>query len=269
MVEGETTWFDADKLGALLFAAVFFLVAVWETLKPARAATTSFSLRWLGNVVLFLLVWTVSALLPSLTVDAAANMAFEHEWGLFNVFSWHGAVGIALGFVALDFIGYWVHRLYHAVPILWRLHALHHSDTDLDVTTTIRHHPFEVLTQLPLNMAAVIAFGFPPAAIVLYGTVVIIAQLFQHGNVEIPMGLRWISILVITPALHRVHHSVAYDENNSNFSNFLTIWDRMFGTLRSEPLAPLRVGLPEFSSDKFQRLDKMIVLPWLVTRAHP
>ena len=146
---------------------------------------------------------------------------------------------------------------------------MHHSDTDLDVTTTIRHHPFEVLTQLPLNMAAAIAFGFPPAAIVLYGTVVIIAQLFQHGNVEIPMGLRWISILVITPALHRVHHSVAYDENNSNFSNFLTIWDRMFGTLRTEPLSPLRVGLTEFGSDKFQRLDRMIALPWLVTRVHP
>ena len=269
MVEGDATWFDADKIGALLFAAVFFLVAAWEALKPARAATTSLSLRWLGNVILFLVAGAIGAFLPSLTVDSAAVLAREQGWGLLNVFSWHGAVGIALSFIVLDFIGYWEHRLYHAVPILWRLHALHHSDTDLDVTTTIRHHPFEVLTQLPLNMAAAIVFGFPAVAIVLYGTVVFIAQLFQHGNVELPTGLRWVSILVMTPDLHRVHHSVAYDENNSNFSNLLTIWDRMFGTLRPEARATLRVGLADFASDKFQRLDRMLVLPWLVTPVRP
>jgi sterol desaturase/sphingolipid hydroxylase (fatty acid hydroxylase superfamily) len=269
MVDGETTWFDADKVGALLFIAVFFLVAVWETFRPARVTTATLSLRWLGNVVLFLLAWAIAAFLPFLTVDSAAVIAREQGWGLLNVFSLHGAVGIALSFIALDFIGYWEHRLYHAVPTLWRLHALHHSDTDLDVTTTIRHHPFEVLTQLPLNMAAAILFGFPPAAIVLYGTVVIIAQLFQHGNVELPTGLRWISTLVVTPALHRVHHSVAYNENNSNFSNFLTIWDRMFGTLSPEAPATLRVGLTEFASDRFQRLDRMLVLPWLVRPVRP
>jgi sterol desaturase/sphingolipid hydroxylase (fatty acid hydroxylase superfamily) len=264
LADDTANWINADNIGAFLFAAVFFLVAAWETLKPARAATTSFSLRWFGNVALFLLLWATGTFLPFLTVDGAVLVARDQGWGSLNGFTWPGSVGIALSFIALDFIGYWEHRLYHSVPTLWRLHALHHSDPDLDVTTTIRHHPLEALTLLPLNAAAAIVFGFPPAAIVLYGTVVIIAQLFQHGNVELPMGLRWIGLLVMTPALHRVHHSVDYDENNSNFSNLLTIWDRLFGTLRPDARVPLRVGLTEFASIKFQRLDRMLALPWLV-----
>jgi len=268
-MDSASDWFDAGKIGAPLVAGVFFLVAAWEAFRPARAATTSLGLRWFGNFALFSLVWAMGAFLPLLTVDGAAAMAREQGWRVLDIASWPSAVAIGLSFVALDFIGYWEHRLFHAVPILWRLHALHHSDTDLDVTTTIRHHPFEVLTQLPLNAAIAVLFGFPPAAIVLYGTVVIVGQLYQHANVEHPPALRWIGVLVMTPALHRIHHSAAYDESNSNFSNFLTLWDRLFGTFRAAPRATLHLGLTEFSAPGFQRLDRMLFLPWLVTGQVP
>jgi len=265
MVDDTRTWIDVGRIGVLLFAAVFFLVAVCEGLNPARATTSSFSLRWFGNGVLFLLAWVTGRFLSFLPADAAALVAREEGWGLLNFSHWPGGAAVLLSFITLDFIGYWEHRLYHAVPILWRLHSLHHSDPDLDVTTAIRHHPLEVLTLMPLSAAAALVFGISPESIGLYGTIVTIAQLVQHGNVELPAGLRWLSALVVTPELHRVHHSVDYDESNSNFSNFFPIWDRLFGTLRAEARAVLRIGLPAFSSKKFQRLDRMLALPWSVT----
>lgn len=245
-----------------MFPAAFLLVALWEAARPARSETTSVALRWFGNLILMLLTWMIAVLLPFLTGFGTALIAREHGWGLFNTVPLPEAIAIPLGFVALDLLGYWQHRLFHAVPFMWRLHALHHSDPDLDVTTTVRHHPLEVLFQLLLDASVGVVFGFPPAAIALYGGTVIAVQTFHHGNIELPKALRWIGALIITPELHRVHHSIAFDENNSNFSNLFPLWDRLFGTFRPQARENLRLGLPELGSAKFQRLDKMIAAPW-------
>jgi sterol desaturase/sphingolipid hydroxylase (fatty acid hydroxylase superfamily) len=260
-------WISTANFEALLFPAAFLLVALWESLRPARAETIAMSLRWFGNIVLFLLSWIIATLLPFITGLGAALLARQHGWGLLNAFATPAAVSIPLSFVALDLFAYWEHRLFHAVPVMWRLHALHHSDPDLDVTTTVRHHPFEVVLQLLFDAVAAMVCGFPPAAIALYGLIVTVNQTVQHGNIEWPKALRWIGNLIVTPEVHRIHHSMAFDENNSNFSSLLIVWDRVFGTLRLRSHEQFRLGLAEFAAAESQRLDRLLATPWLVPRA--
>jgi sterol desaturase/sphingolipid hydroxylase (fatty acid hydroxylase superfamily) len=254
------------NFAAIMYPAVFLLVALWESLQPARSETIPISLRWFGNVVLLLLSWIIVAWLPFITGFGAALIASRHGWGLLNAIPMPAGISVLLSVIILDLVGYWDHRLFHALPFMWRLHALHHSDPDLDVTTAIRHHPFEVVAQSVLDAAAAIVFGFPPVAVAIYGVVATVVQTVHHGNIELPKALRWIRNLIVTPDFHRIHHSMAFDENNSNFSNLLTIWDRLFGTLRILSRDQFRLGLPEFATAKFQRLDKLLATPWLVPR---
>ena len=137
----------------------------------------------------------------------------------------------------------------------------------LDVTTTIRHHPVEALVQALCDAALALLFGFSPQAVLLYGGVVLVAQTFHHGNVMLPVQLRPLSRLLITPDLHRLHHSMAYAENNSNFGNLIPLWDWLFGTLRQTPQGEFQIGLYEFASADFQRLDKLLIQPLRVTPA--
>jgi len=249
----------------VLLPAGFIVLALCEALRPSRLSTAPLGLRWFGNVAVFVLGWTILGLLPFLSAVGAAVIAREHGWGLFNALSVSPAVAIPLSVVALDFVAYWEHRLFHAFQPLWRLHALHHSDTDLDVSTYVRHHPVEVLVQATLDALAAIIFGFPPASLAFYIALATVVQMIAHGNIDLPKTLRWLAPVVVTPELHRVHHSLEFDENNSNFSNAFPIWDRLFGTLRLKQRGELRLGLPEFAETKFQRLDRMLALPLLVT----
>jgi sterol desaturase/sphingolipid hydroxylase (fatty acid hydroxylase superfamily) len=264
-VSDSNSWIDLTNAGAVLFPAAFLLVALWEIVRPARSATISFSARWFSNIALLGFTWIIATVLPFMTSFGAALVASQQGWGLLNAVPVPVVIAIPLSVVMLDLLGYWEHRLFHAVPFLWRLHALHHSDQDLDVTTSIRHHPFEVLVQMSLDAAVTIAFGFPPMAVAVYGVAITVVQAIHHGNIDLPRPLVWIRTLIVTPDLHRVHHSMAFDENNSNFSNFLTLWDRLFGTLRVRTSSPLRLGLAEFAGAKFQRLDKILMTPWLVS----
>jgi sterol desaturase/sphingolipid hydroxylase (fatty acid hydroxylase superfamily) len=260
------TWLSLDGVGTAVFPMAFLVVAVWESFLPARPSTIGLSLRWFGNIALMLASWPILALLPFLTALEGGMVASEHGFGLFNIASAPAVVVVPLSFILLDLLGYWEHRLFHAVPMLWRLHALHHSDHDLDVTTAVRHHPLESLVQAGLNAAAAVMFGFPPVAIAFYTATLSVVQVLHHGNIRFPKNLRWMSSIVITPDLHSLHHSVSIKESNSNFSNLFTSWDRMFGTLRMYPAGELRVGLAEFPSVESQRLDRMLLLPFLFGR---
>lgn len=250
-----------------MFAITFLGVACWEAWRPSRASVAPLTLRWFGNIALFVMALPMAWLVPLLSSLGAATLAAKHGWGIFHLIALPPAIALAASFVLLDFFGYWSHRLLHKIPPLWRLHALHHSDTDLDVTTTVRHHPVEALVQALCDASLALLFGFPPQAVLLYGSVVLLVQTFHHGNVMLPARLRPLSRLLITPDLHRLHHSMAYVENNSNFGNLVPLWDRLFGTLRQEPEGELQVGLPEFSGPQFQRLDKLLIQPLKVVVA--
>jgi sterol desaturase/sphingolipid hydroxylase (fatty acid hydroxylase superfamily) len=253
------------EVSTVLFPTTFFVLALCEAFRPARASTAPLTLRWFGNIGVFALGWPIRILIPFLSAAGAALIAREHGLGLLNALSIPAIVAIPAGVVALDFAGYWEHRLLHAVPALWRLHALHHSDTDLDVASYVRHHPFEVLLQAVLDMLAVISFGVSPLSVALFSTISNVVQMMAHGNIELPKPLRWISPLLVTPEMHRLHHSQAFEENNSNFSDLFPLWDRLFGTLRQRPQGELKLGLPEFADVKFQRLDQMLMLPLLIS----
>jgi len=258
---------DASFLLTALFAATFLGVAFWEARRPLRQTVSPLTMRWFGNITLFGLAWFVVWLLPFLSGYGAALIAAHRGWGLFNLISLPSMIALAASFVLLDFSAYWTHRLVHKIPLLWRLHALHHSDTDLDVTTAIRHHPAETLVQSALDAALAFLFGFPPEAIVLYAGVVLAVQAFSHGNVVLPPRLRWVNRWLITPDLHRIHHSMVYVENNSNFGNLVPLWDRLFDTLRHSPEGEFKVGLPEFPGANFQRLDQLLIQPLYVAMA--
>ncbi|MEO8302115.1 MAG: sterol desaturase family protein [Rhizomicrobium sp.] len=250
-----------------MFAATFLGVACWEAWRPSRATVAPLTLRWFGNLGLFAIVLLMTWLVPLLSSLGAAMLAAQQDWGLFHRIALPPVIALAASFVLLDFFGYWTHRLMHKIPLLWRLHALHHSDNDLDVTTTIRHHPAEAVVQALFDAALALAFGFSPQAVLLYGGLALVVQTFHHGNVMLPARLRPLSRWLITPDLHRLHHSRAYAENNSNFGNLIPLWDKLFGTLRTEPEGEFQVGLPEFSGADFQRLDKLLMQPLKVVVA--
>jgi sterol desaturase/sphingolipid hydroxylase (fatty acid hydroxylase superfamily) len=254
----------AGDILTVLFPLTFLAMAFWEARRPSRPQTTPLVLRWFGNIALFGLALLIPRMLPFLSGYGAALIARNNGWGFFNVLVVNSTLAIALSFLALDFLAYWTHRLFHKVSFLWRLHALHHSDSDLDISTTIRHHPLETLVQMLVDASIAIVMGLSPDAVALYGGIVLVVQTFNHGNVVLPERLSWMSGWLMTPDLHRLHHSRAYAENNSNFGNLIPVWDRAFGTLSLRPESDLHIGLPEFVDVKFQRLDMMLTQPLLV-----
>jgi sterol desaturase/sphingolipid hydroxylase (fatty acid hydroxylase superfamily) len=273
VVESQTLARIAEY-SSVLFPASFFALAICEALRPARAPTVTLALRWFGNIGVFLLGLPILLLIPFLSATGAAVIAREHGLGVLNVLSVPPIIAIPVGVVALDFAAYWEHRLVHFVPAFWRLHALHHTDTDLDVASYVRHHPFELVLQTLFDVLAVIALGLSPLSVAVYSAIGTLVQMAAHGNVELPKVLRWVSLLLVTPEMHRLHHSQSFEENNSNFSDTFPVWDRMFGTLRLRSQGELKLGLPEFTDVKFQRLDRMLLLPLLirglpVTRPEP
>ena len=255
------------SLSNLAFIATFLGMALWESLHPARAQVSPLGLRWSGNIILLMLASLIARLLPFLSGYGAAEWAASRGWGLLHHVPLTPTAALAASIILLDFFGYWTHRLMHQTPLLWRLHALHHSDSDLDVTTTFRHHPAEALVQGAIDAALALLFGISPQAVAIYGAVVLMIQTVHHGNVMLPARLRPLSRIVITPDLHRLHHSMRYAENNSNFGNAVPLWDWLFGTLRRQPEGELEIGLPEFPGAAHQRLGKLLLQPLLVVIA--
>jgi len=231
----------ADYEGAIRFAAfgaMFALMAAWEVAAPRRALSLPKGRRWLANLGVTLLdVVLVRVLFPTATVGVALA-ASERHWGLFNVVTVPAPLAFVLSFLALDFVIWIQHIAFHRVPLLARLHRMHHIDLDFDVTTGLRFHPVEIVLSLLIKFAAVVALGAPAAAVLLFELALNLGSLFNHGNVRIPgaidHALRW---FVVTPDMHRVHHSIVPEEINSNFGFFLSWWDRLFGTYSATPRA--------------------------------
>jgi sterol desaturase/sphingolipid hydroxylase (fatty acid hydroxylase superfamily) len=230
-----------DNEGAIriaAFGATFALMAAWEVAAPRRALSLPKGRRWLANLGVTLLnVALVRVLFPTAAVGVALA-AGERHWGLFNIVTVPAPLAFVLSFIVLDFVIWIQHIAFHRVPLLARLHRMHHIDLDFDVTTGLRFHPVEIVLSLLIKFAAVVALGAPAAAVLLFELALNLGSLFNHSNVRMPRGidrvLRW---LVVTPDMHRVHHSIVPEEINSNFGFFLSWWDRLFGTYGAAPRA--------------------------------
>jgi len=213
------------------FFGIFVLVAICEILAPRRALTTSKARRWFANLVIIgLNPLSVRLFFPVLPA-AMALLAAERQWGLLNNVDLTYWLEAAIGVIALDFTIYLQHVLHHAIPALWRLHMVHHADLDYDLTTGLRFHPIEIVISMGIKLMMVAAFGPPVLAVLIFEVALNDTAMFNHSNIHIPIAIdRVLRLFVVTPDMHRVHHSVIIHETNSNYGFNLPWWDRLFGT---------------------------------------
>lgn len=230
------------RLGA--FLSVFALMASWELAAPARARRLPRARRWSANFGLVVVGnLLLRAALPTSAIALAA-LAHEQGWGLLNRLALPGWAAVALGALLLDFAIYLQHVLFHAVPALARLHAVHHADPDFDFTTGIRFHPVEILISALVKFAAVAALGAPVVAVLVFEVLLNASAMFNHGNVALPAWLEpWARRVLVTPCMHRIHHSVVQRERDSNYGFCLSLWDRLLGTYTAAPQGELDIGL--------------------------
>ena len=249
------------------FALVFTLIALWELVSPRRALKLTRKLRWTSNLGIVLLnTLIVRVAFPTAAVGMA-TLSVERSWGLLNNYSVPFWLAVPLAVVAMDFVIWLQHVMVHAVPALWRLHRVHHADLDYDLTTGTRFHPLEIVLSMGIKFATISLLGAPVLAVVVFEVVLSACATFNHGNIRLPEGLdralRW---FLVTPDMHRVHHSVEIDETNSNFGFNLTWWDRLFGTYREQPRAGqlgMTIGLLNHTDpQEVARLPGMLMMPF-------
>jgi sterol desaturase/sphingolipid hydroxylase (fatty acid hydroxylase superfamily) len=253
------------RVGSFLLA--FLVVALWEVLSQRRELTTSKKIRWMNNLgITFLNPLILRLVFPVMALDMAV-IAQQQGWGLMNTLDPPYWLAVMLGICLLDLTIYLQHVMFHAVPILWRLHMVHHADLDYDVTTGLRFHPIEIILSMLIKLSVVIVIGPPALAVIIFEIVLNAAAMFNHGNIRLPLKIdRILRYIIVTPDMHRVHHSVIIHETNSNFGFNLPWWDRLFGTYRNQPAkghTEMTIGLSQFRNDKQLTLPWLLILPFI------
>ncbi len=248
-----------------IFLAVLLGMAVWELSAPRRRREIPRLLRWSNNIALVVIdTILLRVTFPVLAVGAAV-LAEERGWGLFHALEVPVLLAGVLGFLALDLAIYLQHVLFHAVPVLWRLHRMHHADLEFDVSTGLRFHPVEILLSMGIKLGVVAALGPPALAVLVFEVVLNATSLFNHSNVRLGGADRIVRLFVVTPDMHRVHHSVRPSETNRNFGFNLPWWDRLFGTYTAQPRdghEGMTIGLGEFRTRRDLWLDRMLLQPF-------
>ncbi len=248
------------------FAVVFAAMVVWELGAPRRSLGFGRLQRWPGNLGIVILNTVILRFVFPVAAVGVALRAEAQGWGLFQALEVPGWLAIVGSIVLLDLAIYLQHVLFHAVPALWRLHRMHHADLDFDVTTGGRFHPIEILLSMVIKLGVVAALGLPAAAVLGFEVLLNATSLFNHGNVRLPSRLdRMLRWIVVTPDMHRVHHSIVPRETNSNFGFNLPWWDRLFATYRAQPAAGhdgMTIGITQFRNSVELRLDRMLLQPF-------
>lgn len=252
------------------FLGVLAAMALWEVAAPRRRREIPRVIRWTNNLALVVVDTIILRLLFPIIAVGLAVMAEDRDWGLFNNIDIPVWLAIVVSMLLLDLAIYLQHVMFHAVPGLWRLHRMHHADLDFDATTGLRFHPVEILISMGIKLAVVAALGPPAVAVLLFEVLLNATALFNHANIDLPRPvdrvLRWI---VVTPDMHRVHHSIHPAETNSNFGFNLPWWDRLLGTYRAQPREGHRgmtIGIEQFRTQRDLWIDRMLIQP-LIGRA--
>ena len=252
------------------FAAVFIVMALLEFAMPKRRLTRPRAERWPANLAIIaldsLVVRSMAGLAVPLAAVAAAIYAQSAGWGLLNWLHWPVWLESIIAIVSLDFAIWLQHLASHKLPVLWRLHQMHHADVEIDVTTAIRFHPIEIALSMLWKIFWVMVLGAPAGAVLLFEVILTAMAMFNHGNVALPIWLdSTVRRLLVTPDMHRVHHSVLEREHNSNYGFNLSVWDRLFATYTEAPEqghAGMTIGLNEFQSDAPTRLFWSLSVPF-------
>ena len=251
----------------IFFVSIFALIFIWEQMSPRRSMTTSKKVRWISNLgITFLNPLVVHLVFPILAIDMALK-AREGGWGLLNNFDLPYWLDIVVGIIVLDLVIYLQHVMFHAIPILWRLHMVHHADLDYDLTTGLRFHPFEIILSMGIKLSVVVIFGLPAVAVLIFEVLLNGAAMFNHGNIRLPLKIdRILRYFIVTPDMHRVHHSVIIRETNSNYGFNLPWWDRLFGTYCDQPAKgheEMTIGLTQFRDSAKLTLPWLLILPFI------
>ena len=248
------------------FLGILVAMAAWEMVAPRRRREISRVIRWTSNLGVVVIDTILVRLSFPIVAVGLALLAEERGWGFFNVLDMPAWLAFVVSVLTLDFAIYLQHVMFHAVPALWRLHRMHHADLEFDVTTGLRFHPIEILLSMGIKLVVVVALGPPAVAVLVFEVLLNATSMFNHANVHIPPGfdriLRW---FVVTPDMHRVHHSIHPIETNSNFGFNLPWWDRLLGTYRAQPREgheDMTIGIEQFRTPRDLWLDRMLIQPF-------
>jgi len=247
------------------FLSVLAAMALWELAAPRRRRDIPRVIRWSNNLALVVIDTAILRLSFPILAVGLAVLAEERGWGLFNIIEAPFGLAVILSMLLLDLAIYLQHVMFHAVPALWRLHRMHHADLDFDATTGLRFHPIEILISMAIKLALVAALGPPAVAVLLFEIILNATALFNHANINLPRPVdRWLRWIVVTPDMHRVHHSVDPRETNSNYGFNLPWWDRLMGTYVAQPAKGhegMTIGIEQFRTTRDLWVDRMLIQP--------
>ena len=245
--------------------AILFVLAIWEALRPRRQLGLPRLRRWPANIAIVVIDTIVVRICFPIVAVAFAAMMSDRGIGFFNLIELPLWLEAVLAVVLLDLVIYWQHRLFHRVPLFWRMHQVHHADPDIDLTTGLRFHPFEIVASMVIKFAAVALIGPAALAVLIFEIILNALALFNHANIRLPLGVdRLLRLALVTPDMHRVHHSVREDEFNRNFGFNLALWDRLFRSYRAQPAdghEKMRIGQLEIEGEEARRLTWMLLRP--------
>jgi len=263
MMEAITTLDAGARM--ITFISVLVLMVLLESLFPRKQRVQPRQPRWLTNLGLVFIDSVVVRLVLPVAAIGVAEFSSDKGWGLLNMLSGPAWLEIIVAIVVLDMLIYWQHVASHLIPALWRVHQVHHLDRDIDTTTGVRFHPIEILLSMLFKMACVLALGPAAVAVFLFEVILNASAMFNHANVHLPKSVdRLLRCIIVTPDMHRVHHSVNSDETNSNYGFNLSVWDRLFGSYIAQPAAghkSMIIGLPGHQSDKPSSLRWCLMRP--------
>jgi len=261
----ETLLANEPIIRTSIFLAILLAMALWEVAAPRRRREIPRLLRWTNNLGVVVIDTLLVRLTFPIVAVGLALLAEERGWGLFNVFGVPAWIAVIVAILALDLAIYLQHVMFHAVPALWRLHRMHHADLEFDVTTGLRFHPVEILLSMGIKLAVVAALGPPAVAVLIFEVLLNGTAMFNHSNIRIPLAVdRVLRLFVVTPDMHRVHHSIHPSETNSNFGFNMPWWDRLLGTYRAQPRdghEAMTIGIEQFRTRRDLWLDRMLIQP--------
>lgn len=249
------------------FIGVILIMLLWEWLVPRRKSGQKHWLRRGHNLMLVMFNTLLIRFVLPLTAVVVAETAVYNGWGLLNVYSVNLIVSVIVSLLVFDLVIYGQHVMFHKITFLWYLHRVHHTDQDFDVTTALRFHPFEIALSMLIKIIVVVLLGAPVVAVMLFELILNVSSMFNHGNVYIsPVIDRWLRWLIVTPDMHRVHHSIYREEIDSNYGFNLPWWDRIFGTYLAQPKdghLKMRIGIAEFSGKITVNVLWLLVQPFM------
>lgn len=249
------------------FLGVLAVMMIWELAAPRRRRDIPRVIRWTNNLALVVVDTIILRLSFPVLAVGLAILAEERDWGLFNVIGVPGWVAFTGSILLLDLAIYLQHVMFHAVPGLWRLHRMHHADLDFDATTGLRFHPVEILASMAIKLTVVGALGAPAVAVLVFEVILNATSIFNHSNIKLPAGVdRVLRLFLVTPDMHRVHHSTDPRETNSNYGFSVPWWDRLLGTYVAQPAKGhegMEIGIEQFRTRRDLWLDRMLIQPLL------